>query len=151
MALSSFFGNGEVVSSATPSVELGLHEVSPKGEMGGYAVPASGCGVVHTEANPSYVHECPASVPEITVDKRIVRVGDPVTVSWNPKTNVGCVLSNNVTRLVTSPNPTTPPDANAVGSRIDSPTGETTYTITCTGSGNTDSAIVKLLPRYQET
>lgn len=37
------------------SVELGLSELSPNGEAGGYAMPASGCGVVH-DGKPE--HDC---------------------------------------------------------------------------------------------
>jgi hypothetical protein len=152
MAITSFIGGGVVETEyASNSVELGLRETSPKGEGGGFAIPASGCGVVHTEANPDYVHECPSSVPNISVDKPIMRLGDPVTVTWDPKSNVGCVLSNTVMKLITSPNPSTAPNPSVSGSRVDEPTGETMYTITCTGGGNTDNAIVKILPRYQET
>lgn len=134
--------------TATPSVELGLYEVSPRGEAGGFAMPASGCGVVH---NGRPVHECATSAPDISVDKPIVRLGDPVTINWNPKANINCVLSSNVMALTSSPNPSTAPVAGVAGSRVDSPTGVTTYSITCQDTGNVDAVSVKVLPRIQET
>jgi len=152
---SSLFGfGGQAVVTDAPvrvennSVELGLYEVSPKGEAGGFAMPASGCGMVH---NGRPVHSCATAAPDINVDKPIVRLGDPVTVTWTPRISINCVLSSNVMALRSSPNPSTAPNGNAAGSRIDSPTGETTYTITCQDTGNSDSVIVKVLPRIQET
>ncbi|GEM_PF-2852659 len=54
------------------AAELGIVELSPKGESGGYAMPASGCSVVHTPAPPvctgyicvpgGYIHGCAATV-----------------------------------------------------------------------------------------
>ena len=131
------------------SSELGLREVSPNGETAGLAIPASGCGVVHANGTPE--NGCAPTAPDITVNKPIIRLGDPVTISWNHKTNTGCTLSTTVTTLNINPNPATAPDANAVGSRVDTPTGETVYTITCTGAGNGDKVTVKVLPRIQET
>ncbi len=132
------------------SVELGLTEVSPKGEAGGFAMPASGCSSADPDWHGAPVHDC-STLPDIRTNNPIIRLGDPVTVSWDPRGNTGCVLSSNVTALVSSPNPATAPNGNAIGSRIDSPTGETIYTITCTGTGNRDQATVKVLPRIQET
>ena len=131
----------DAVTYQPDSVELGLREMSPKGSEGGFAIPASGCssGCDH------------APDPVITVDKPIVRYGDSVKIHWNPKTNTGCQLSENVNVLVGGLNPTTTPNAMAVGSRIDLPEGESIYTITCNRSGHTDSATVKVLPRIQET
>jgi hypothetical protein len=149
LSVASLLGGGNVfVSVPDASVEIGLREMSPKGELGGFAIPASGYGQIH---NGLPEHDCPSSAPDIRVDKPIVRSGEPVIVTWDPKANVGCTLSATVTRLVTSPNPTTAPNANATGSRIDTPTGETTYAIVCTGSGNSDVVVAKILPRIQET
>ena len=147
---SGLFGYGDISRTASPaSVELGLKETSPNQESGGFAIPASGCGVVHSNGTPE--NGCAPTAPDITASKPIIRLGDPVTVSWDPKANTGCVLSSTVTKLTKSPNPAVVPDATAVGSRIDTPTGETIYTITCTGVGNADKVTVKVLPRIQET
>lgn len=136
---------------ARQSVELGLTEVSPRGEAGGFAMPASGCSAADSNWHDDVpIHDC-STLPDIRVNSPIIRLGDPVTVSWDPRSNLNCVLSSNVMALVTSPNSATPPNGNAIGSRIDDPTGETTYTITCDGVGNQDAAVVKVLPRIQET
>jgi hypothetical protein len=151
-SLMGFGGNyAQVVAIEEPrSVEIGLSEVSPKGEAGGFAMPASGCSAASPTWHGLPVHDC-ATFPDITVSKPIIRIGDPVTVSWDPRTHTNCVLSSNVTSLTSSPNPSTPPVGTAIGSRIDNPTGETIYTITCDGVGNYDTAAVKVLPRIQET
>jgi hypothetical protein len=140
----------------TDSVELGLNEVSPNGEAGGFAIPASGCSPVNPigHNSPFPIHDC-NTPPDITVDKPIVRVGDPVTVSWDRKTHLQCVLSSNVMALRGGPNPLTAPDVSLTGSptgsRIDSPQNETVYSIICQGTGNRDSVTVKVLPQIQES
>ncbi len=130
-----------VATLQQPSVEFGLSEVSPRGEAGGFAMPASGC----SDTSHGPIHDC-ALVPEINVNKSIIRLGDPVIVSWDPRSNTNCVLSDNVMAL-----PPATPDGNVADSRSSIPSGETTYTITCDGAGNEDSASVKVLPRIQET
>ena len=158
----SILGQGIVPSLSTHegaqvqsgSVELGLNEVSPNGEAGGFAIPASGCSA----ADPRW-HGGPADAgcvtvtkPTITVDKPIIRVGDTVKISWDPKGNAGCVLSPNVQALTVTPlNTATAPNANAVGSKNDTPTAETTYSIVCGAAGNEASVSVRVLPRIQET
>lgn len=142
------------------SVELGLSETSPRGEMGGFAIPASGCSPVDPTGHrvPYPVHDC-STLPDISVDKPVIHYGDSVTVSWDPKTQVNCVLSANVMALVGGSNPATAPNANLASSitnppRITTPTGETTFTITCDGNvnpNNIDTVIVKVLPKIQET
>ncbi len=151
MFTASLMGYGvqsDFVSPEAHSVELGLTEVSPRGEAGGFAVPASGCGVIHGGLPE---RDCSTTAPDISTNFSIIRLGDPVLVIWNPKSNTGCVLSNTVTSLITAPNSPTAPNANAVGSRIDAPVGEITYSITCDGVGNRDTVTVKVLPRIQET
>lgn len=138
-------GAGDTLAPTQPtSVELGLYEVSPRGEAGGFAIPASGC----SPASPSWhgypIHDCTV-YPDITADKLIVRYGEDVEVSWNPYSHVNCVLSETVMVL------TPLPDGDVADSRIDEPTGETTYSIVCDGAGNRDSVTVKVLPRFQET
>ena len=133
-----------LTESQPSSVELGLTELSPKGEAGGYAIPASGCSAASPDWHGFPIHDC-STFPDIQVDKPIIRLGDPVNVAWDPRTHVNCILSENVMVLAPTPNP------DSVDARVDYPTGETTYTITCEGAGNTDSATVKVLPRIQET
>jgi hypothetical protein len=159
MLVSSLFGFGDASMAQVASinevqtVEIGLTEVSPKGASGGFAMPASGCSAAeagsdwHTDVP---IHDC-ATLPDIRTNSPIIRLGDPVTVSWDPRGNVNCILSNNVMTLVTSPNSSTAPNGNAIGSRVAEPTGETTYTIVCDGADNRDAATVKVLPRIQET
>lgn len=130
--------------AAPQSVEFGLSEVSPKGASGGFAMPASGCSAAAPDWHGAPIHDC-AVFPDISVDKPIIRLGDSVDVSWDPRTHTNCVLSSNVMDL--SP----VPDGNIAGSRTDTPTGETSYSISCDGAGNEDSATVKVLPRIQET
>lgn len=130
------------------SVELDLQELSPRGESGGFAMPASGCSAA--DPNPVWhgypIHDCvnPLFFPKISVDKPIVRSGNPVTVSWDPKAHRYCVLSANLASL--SP----VPDGTVVGSVIINLLGETSYSIVCEG-GYSDSVTVKILPRIQET
>lgn len=126
--------------SQVSSVELGLHETSPKGAEGGFAMPASGC----SDTSHGPIHDC-ATIPTISVDKPIVRLGDSVTVTWNPHGHTNCSLSINLSSKTPAPN------ANATGSLVDSPTGETSYSIVCDGAGNQASVTVRVLPRIQET
>lgn len=126
------------------SVELGLLEMSPNGEQGGFAIPASGC----SPSNPNWhgypIHDCDI-LPDISVDKPIVRLNDRVIVTWDPKIHQNCVLSANLMAL------TPTPSGAVAGSRPDYPTGETSYSIVCDGVGYSDSVTVKVLPIIQET
>ncbi len=126
------------------SVELGLSETSPLGEQGGFAMPASGCSAADPQWHGGVIHDC-AIRPDISADQPIVRLGDPVTISWDPRTHTNCMLSSNLTSL--SPEP----DGEVAGSRELIPTGESTYSIICDGVGNGDAVTVKVLPRFQET
>jgi hypothetical protein len=139
----ALFGT-HTAAPAQTSVELGLYEVSPRGDAGGFAMPASGCSPADPQWHGYPIHDC-AVHPDISVDKPIIRLGESVIVSWDPHTHTNCVLSNNVMAL------TPVPDGNVAGNRTDYPTGETTYSIVCDGAGNEDSATVKVLPRIQET
>jgi len=47
LALSSLLGFTDLESTKPQTVEIGLAEVSPLGEAGGYAIPASGCASPH--------------------------------------------------------------------------------------------------------
>lgn len=137
------FSSGSTSAVATAnqqSVEFGLSEVSPRGVEGGFAMPASGC----SDTTHGPIHDC-ALYPEINVNKAIIRLGESIVVSWDPRSNTNCVLTTNVTAL-----PPATPNGNVVGSRDATPTGETTYSISCDGN-RTDSATVKVLPRIQET
>lgn len=135
----------DTISEETPSsVEIGLYETSPRGEEGGFAMPASGCSAADPLWHGYPIHDC-SILPDISTNKPIIRLGDPVTIFWDPKIHGGCLLSSNVEAL----SPT--PDAGIADSRVDYPTGETSYSIVCDGVGNSDSVTVKVLPRIQET
>ncbi len=150
---------------APQSVELGLREVSPNGERGGFAIPASGCSATNPNPNPNWgdgTHfdfnaTCLSARPTITVDKPIVRMGEMVTISWDPKLNIGCVFSTNMTALTGGLNPNTAPNPMIVSGTAGNParkvirSSQTTYSITCDGLLNQDSVTVKVLPRIQET
>ncbi len=148
---SSFSGIGGVsilpeMQKQQPTVELGLREVSPQGEDGGFAIPASHCSAPNAEDT------CDTSnKPDINVNKPIVRMGEEVIVTWDPNGNTGCALSSTVTKLVAAPNPAQAPNANVHESRTDFPEGMTTYTIACAGANNTDSDVVKVLMEIEET
>lgn len=153
MLASSVMGVGSVaasdhaaVSVDQASVELGLTETSPRGAQGGFAMPASGCSAADPRWHGYPITDC-SIMPDITTNKSIIRLGGSVIISWDPKIHQNCVLSPNVTRLNT---PSTP-DGNVAGSRTDTPTGETSYSIVCDGAGNQDSVTVKVLPRIQES
>lgn len=126
------------------SVEVGLYETSPRGAEGGFAMPASGCSAADPRWHGTPIHDCDV-LPDISTDKPIIREGDSVTIHWDPQGHINCVLSSNLMAL--SP----PPDGNVAGSRTDTPTGETSYSIVCGGPGNSDTVTVKILPKIQET
>lgn len=144
---SGFSGVPETPSAvlASASVELGIQEVSPRGEAGGFAIPASGCSDADPDWHGFPIHDC-SVLPEINTNKPVIRYGEDVIITWDPHSHINCVLSGNVTDL-----PPVGADGNFPGTRTDTPTGETTYTITCDGVGNADAATVKVLPRIQET
>ncbi len=80
--------------------------------------------------------------PTITIDKPVVRYGEPVVITWDPVSakNTACTLS---------PQISTGNNANVAGNTIYTVTGETTFSITC--NGGTAEVSVKVLPRVQET
>ncbi len=132
---------------APVSVEFGLSETSPRGEKGGFAMPASACSQPH----PGDPVPCPATdEPKITAVPPIVRKGEVTKITWDPNGNIYCNLSANVLALKISPdNPTTVPNSDAVGSRNDRPNNEKKYTIYC---ANTEASVtVRVLPVIQET
>ncbi len=141
----------QVVADRVPqSVELGLREMSPNGEEGGFAIPASGCSSTDlyygdgTHPVPNATN-CPNNIPIITAVPAIIRAGDSTLISWDPKQGLSCSLSLTVTKL--NGNAVVNPDA--IGSSSDYPTAQTKYTIRC-HNGNAE-AIVKVLPVIQET
>lgn len=91
----------------------------------------------------SDVEPPPLVAPEISADNELIRMGETVTISWQPNGNTNCTLSGNLMNMSPAPNP------NADGSKEDQPTGRVTYTITC--EGGTDSVEVRVLPVIQET
>lgn len=149
--------NPSIETDIVESVELGLSETSPLGAQGGYAMPASGCSALDPNwgdgTHPTPPATCASTNPIITATPGLVRYGSNVTISWDPNGHSSCFLTQNVTSLTGSPNPTTPVNANAPGSRIDIATGQETYAIICY-SGITPyqaDVTVKVLPRIQET
>lgn len=117
----------------TGSVELGLIELSPNGEAGGFAIPASAC------SDPS--SGCPG-IPSITAAPPIIRIGDTAVVSWDPQSHSNCNLIGNL--AAEGP-------VSSSGSEDVTPTAETIYRIECDGFEHEDSAVVRVLPRIQET
>jgi hypothetical protein len=140
--------NPSIETDVVQSVELDLSETSPRGEQGGFAMPASGCSAIPPHPNDL---GCPGTNPIITATPSLVRYGSQVTISWDPNGNSSCVLTQNVTSLTGGLNPPAPPsvNANAPGSRFDIVTSQETYGIFCVGGY--DYVTVKVLPRIQET
>ena len=163
--ISSVLGLGTQPTLITPSVgpdvvqsvELGLSETSPRGEQGGYAMPASGCSALDPNwgngTHPNPPAACSTTNPTITATPGLVRYGSEVVISWNPNGHSSCFLTQNLTSLTGGLNPTTPLNANAPGSRKDVATGQETYAIICYSGVTSYQAevTVKVLPRIQET
>ena len=150
------------VAQTVQSVEIGLSETSPRGEFGGYAVPASGCSALdpnwgngqHPDTTGA---PCPVNPgPTIIANPEIVRYGESVTITWNANNNPGCFLSSNIVSL-----PPQPVDTYAVApnnKRVDILTGQETFEIRCWNqiiagvpTAIFDQVTVKVLPRVQET
>ncbi len=142
MLFASVTGAGGALQADEPvSVAGGVYEASPKGEAGGFAIPASGCSPADPRWHGYPIHDC-AVKPEIKVDKPIIRYGETVVVDWDPRTHTGCEVA---------PFEAPVPNGAVAGSEPVQPTGEITFTIICDGVGNEDAATVKVLPRIQET
>lgn len=147
------------VAQTVQSVELGLSETSPRGDEGGYAVPASGCSSLDPlwgdGRHPDSV--CPVNPgPTITAFPPIIRYGESVSITWNANNNPGCVLTSNLNSLL--PRPVDPYAVAPNNSRVDTLTGQETYEIRCWNRivGGVEEAVfdqvtVKVLPRVQET
>jgi len=84
-------------------------------------------------------------LPDISADQPVVRYGEEVVITWDPRSHTNCVLSNNL--MVTTP----VPDGDVADDRTLTLTGESVFTIVCDGVGNSDAVTVKVLPRFQET
>jgi len=123
------------------TVEIGLSEMSPLGDAGGFAIPASGSSGCDVSLD-----NCAGDVV-LTVDNALVRQGDTVEVCWYPKNHSSCTLS---------------PASKFTGENADVPacvdvvqTAETTYTLTCaepTSLGEkTSSKRVRVLPQMYES
>jgi len=132
MAVGAFFGLNDVASTDIDTVEIGLSEVSPRGEAGGFAIPASGC---------SYPAHGECTDPSITADDSIVRYGEDVEICWDPGAHTSCVLSSNLTGTAT-----------VAGCEDVAVYADTTYTISC-DDGVIDEASVQVfsLPLIEET
>ena len=143
-----------VVDSVPQSVELGLKEMSPNGEEGGFAIPASGCST----ADPAWHGiggkdlNCPVGTggPSITIVPPVIRSGDPTTITWKPQDGNNCSLSVTITKLNGSNgNAVANPNPSVSDSSIDKPTAQTKYGISC--DNGAVSVIVRVLPVIQET
>lgn len=135
-------GGGDAVATAqTPeSVEVGIAEVSPAGEAGGYAMPASGCS--EEDWHGEGLHDCNQQ-PEIELDDPIVRIGEETTLRWDPNGIDRCVLVGNLENEG---------PVNGPGSEVIAPFADTTFVIICdNNAGYTDTVTIRVLPRIQET
>jgi hypothetical protein len=144
LLISSVTGVSLPIAQVPDSIEVGLSEVSPRGEEGGFAMPASGCSASDPEWHGGAIHDCEIR-PDSSVDKPIIRLGSPVVVTWDPRSHTNCVLSDNL--MATTPTP----DGDVADNRTMYPTGETVFSIICDGVGNGDAVSVQVLPRFQET
>lgn len=134
-------GADQVANAPEPSsVEVGLAELSPAGEAGGYAMPASGCSA--SDWHGAGLHDCNQQ-PEITVDNPIVRIGEETTLRWDTNGISGCELLGNLNNQ----GPVT-----GSGSEVVAPFADTTYVIICDEeAAYTQMVTVRVLPRIQET
>lgn len=141
MAVTGAAGIGtDAVAVAPSSSEIGIAELSPAGEAGGYAMPASGCSDNQWHGNG--LHDC-GRQPIITIDDPIVRTGEETTLRWDNNGIDGCVLVGNVAEQ----GPVTGPGFTTI-----SPVADTTYIIICDNEQTyTQTAFVRVLPRIQET
>lgn len=154
MLVMGLFGGGDVQSHVVQdinSVELGLSELSPRGPGGGFAMPASGCSSTHFD---EYIHEC-GSNPEIDVSPFIIRAGETATVTWNTNGLANCELIGNLASAgpvgYQGSTGNSAIDTPNTGSEDVSPNADTTYYISCPGTDGEDSALLRVLPRIQET
>lgn len=134
-------GADQVAVAPDPSsVEIGLAELSPAGEAGGYAMPASGCSAAQWHG--AGLHDCNQQ-PTIDVDDPIVRIGEETTLRWDSNGISGCQLLGNLTNQ----GPVT-----GSGSEVITPFADTTYVIICDEEAEyTQAVTVRVLPRIQET
>jgi hypothetical protein len=123
------------VGDGPDTVEIGLSETSPRGESGGYAVPASGCSGGDCED------------VTLTVDKTLVRKGDLVEVCWYPKTHTSCTLSPAVKFANDTPT--------GVGCEDITITSEVVFELTCTAptslGAKESTKRVRVLPMIYES
>ena len=140
-AVTGATAGAETPAAAGPSsVEIGLAELSPAGEAGGYAMPASGCSAADWHGRG--LHDCNQQ-PLIDVDDPIVRMGENTTLRWNPNGISNCRLLGNLTNQG---------PVSRAGSEVITPFADTTYVIVCDNqSAYTQSVTVRVLPRIQET
>jgi len=112
------------IATVVQSSELGLVELSPRGEAGGYAMPASGCSVVHSIASATsdcaiatgyaciptppalptgFVHEC-SSIVDLTVAHASaysgIADGDSITVPMTVNNTGTDTYSNTFARAM---------------------------------------------------
>lgn len=130
------------------SVELGLAELSPRGELGGYAIPASGCGAAHG------AHGALCPPPTISITARNITMnggytngtlvfnpGDEVEIKWDSTQMSSCVAGPNTSDFSTGAgNPISGQDVDIIEPAAGS---DTTLGISCTDlNGATHAASV---------
>jgi hypothetical protein len=164
LVFTSLYGVADLPTDpGSDSVELRIAELSPMGEVGGYAVPASGCGSAGGGRHSHGRIVC--DPPTITADKVLVRRGTEVGVTWTTGGWPGCVLSDKINtaesydvedpaidRMLES----TAQQMYAAGyvprkGTYDATiTGEATFSINC-GAGGSDSVTVYILTELEES
>jgi len=141
MAVTGLVTGEQALNNVAPSsVEIGIAELSPRGEAGGYAMPASGCSENQWHGNG--LHDC-GRQPVIELDDNIIRIGEQTELRWDPNGIDNCVLIGNLDSAgaVTGP-----------GSEFIQPIADTTYVIICDNEQEyTQTVTVRVLPRIQET
>jgi len=141
IAVTSLVGGEQASNNVAPSsVEIGIAELSPRGESGGYAMPASGCSEDQWHGNG--LHNC-GRQPVIELDDTIIRIGEETELRWDPNGIDNCVLLGNLQNQ----GPVV-----AAGSETIEPIADTTYVIICDNEQEyTQTVTVRVLPRIQET
>lgn len=146
IAVSSFLGIQQ--PEEVTSVELGLiEEVSPRGQEGGFAMPASGCSYDYSDPTEEHGHadltDC-SGFPIIEIDPPIVRSGEEVDVDWNVGDHTGCEITYK-DQVVNIPNGGS--NTGTISGVV--LTAETLFTLTCNDGSAT--AVGRVLPKIQET
>lgn len=125
---------------ATGGATSGSTDVSPT-ENTTYVVLCEGPAGSDTDTDDVEVSN-PSAPPEIDADPARVEREDTTSISWDENGHLGCSISatNGDSINVASSSPQT----------SDTIFGETTYTISCSDDGSSDSATVTIIPEFEE-